>query len=75
MQPEIVVVRTAEIAVGSIGESMSSMRAWLDHHRINLANFRSVSREVGKIAFDAHFRDVEQAERFRTAFGISDQSR
>jgi hypothetical protein len=66
---EVVVVRTADIAAASMGDCMSEMRNWLDRQGIDLANFRSVSLDEGKIAFDAHFREAEQADRFRATFG------
>ena len=64
-----VVVRTADIAASALGGRMGEMRNWLDQRRIELTDFLPVSREAGKVAFEAHFREVGDAELFRAVFG------
>jgi hypothetical protein len=75
LSDRVVVVRTADVPTTAMGDQMATMRHWLDRQGVNLAHFQAVSLGAGKVAFDAHFRDVEQAELFHAAFGISDQSR
>jgi hypothetical protein len=49
---------------------MGDMRAWLDGNKIELAAFQPI-RIRGGVAFDAQFRNAEQAALFRAAFGGS----
>lgn len=74
LSDRVVVVRTADVPNTAIGDQMARMRDWLDRQGVNLAHFRAVSLGRGKVAFDAHFRDVEQAELFQATFGTSNQS-
>jgi hypothetical protein len=71
MQPKNpLVVRTERQAVNSIGDRMGDMRAWLDRNKVELAAFQPI-RIRGGVAFDAQFRNAEQAALFRAAFGGS----
>ena len=69
LSPNIVKVRTAEQPVSAIAERMCSMRKWLDHRGIQLADFAPVPLGFGKMAFDASFRDTGDADHFWAAFG------
>ena len=71
MQPRTpLIVRTEEMSVDLIGDRMGDMRTWLDHNRIDLSDFKLVTLGAN-VAFDAQFRDMGQAIRFRAAFGSS----
>jgi hypothetical protein len=72
MQPQNpLIVRTEQVSVDLIGYRMGDMRNWLDHNRIDLTDFKLVTLGAGNIVFDAQFRDMGQAIRFRAAFGGS----
>src|SRR5271170_4909710 len=73
MQPRKnpLIVRTEQVSVDLIGYRMGDMRTWLDRNRIDLTDFALVTLGAGNIAFDAQFRGMGQAIRFRAAFGSS----
>jgi hypothetical protein len=64
-----VIVRTAEQPVSAIGDRMGVMREWLDYRGIQLTDFRVAPLTRGSVAFDASFRDPQEAELFWAAFG------
>jgi hypothetical protein len=64
------IVRTDRMAADSIAGRMADMRTWLDRNKVELAAFRPITIRGG-VAFDAQFRNIEQAALFRAAFGGS----
>ena len=64
------VVRTDRMAAHSIAERMADMRTWLDRNKVELAAFQPITIRGG-VAFDAQFRNIEQAALFCAAFGGS----
>ena len=72
MQPTItsnlMIVRVAKLPSGSSGLLMSDMRTWLDHQGIQPVEFKTITFDVGNVAFDVEFRHADQAALFRAAF-------
>jgi hypothetical protein len=64
------IVRTDRMAAHSLADRMADMRTWLDRNKVELAAFRPIAIR-GEVAFDAQFRNIEQAALFRAAFSGS----
>ena len=61
-------VRVPKLPNSSSGLLMNDMRTWLDHQGIQPMSFKTITLDVGSVAFDVEFRHANQAALFRTAF-------
>jgi len=72
MRPTIsssdLLIRVGNVPGGSVGLLMNTMPTWLDHEGIQPMVFNATTLDVGSIALDVGFRDVDQATLFRAAF-------
>ena len=55
-------------SVGDVGVTMSQMRAWLDHYRFQIENFRQLA-EIAGSKFQLEFSTESEAAAFASAFG------
>ena len=53
---------------GSFGAIMNDIRSWLDHRRIEPAEFKSLPTAPGVIALDIRFEHENEAQLFEQAF-------
>src|SRR4029077_16907947 len=58
----------------SLEQFFGDMRTWLDHHRIMLADFRSVVVAEKSGVFDAQFSDLQDARLFEARFSAQPTS-
>jgi hypothetical protein len=49
-------------------DAMNEMRIWLDHHHVELVDFKIAMTDVLGTAFDIRFRREEEASLFERAF-------
>ena len=47
-----------------LADAMNEMRIWLDHHRVELVDFKIAKTDVPGIGFDIRFRREEEATLF-----------
>jgi hypothetical protein len=47
---------------------MNDIRLWLDSHKIEPVEFKTVPLDGGSIAFDIRFQSQEEASLFKQAF-------
>jgi hypothetical protein len=52
----------------SLGETMNEVRLWLDSHKIEPVDFKTVPLDGGRVAFDIRFQSQEEANLFQRAF-------
>lgn len=52
----------------SFGDIMNRVRAWLDRHKIEPAEFRSRATGPGEIALDLRFKNENEARLFEREF-------
>jgi hypothetical protein len=53
---------------GSFGETMNTVRTWLDHRHIQPASFEPVAPARGGVGFDISFDSEEEAHLFEREF-------
>ena len=63
------IVRVEPMLDGSLGRLMSDMRIWLDHQKIETADFKPSRLDDGGVVVDVAFRSAADAALFQTAFG------
>jgi hypothetical protein len=51
-----------------LANAMNEMRVWLDHHQVELVDFRIAKTDVPSLAFDIRFRREEEATLFERVF-------
>jgi hypothetical protein len=51
-----------------LGEAMNEIRSWLDDHKIEPADFRSVSSARGRAVFELRFEREDEARLFQQTF-------
>ncbi len=52
----------------TLAETMTEIRAWLDHRKIQTTSFQPVSQDGG-VGFQIGFKTEDEAELFRQEFG------
>lgn len=57
------------ISTGSLAGFLANMRNWLDHNACTPVLFQTESQEPGTILIRIGFAAINDAERFRKAFG------
>ena len=62
------IIRVNPMLDGSLGRFMNEMRTWLDHQKIQPADFKPARLEDGAVVFDVEFRSAADATLFQTAF-------
>jgi hypothetical protein len=62
------VVRVETKPGGSFGETMKSIRSWLDHRKIQPATFKPVASTRSGVEFEIGFNREEEAHRFERDF-------
>jgi hypothetical protein len=53
---------------GSFGETMNSIRSWLDHSHIQPVLFKPVASDRSGVGFEIGFNSEEEARRFEREF-------
>ena len=53
---------------GSFGETMNSIRAWLDHSHIQPVLFKPVASDRSGVGFEIAFNSEDDAHRFEREF-------
>jgi hypothetical protein len=71
---ETLTVRVERPPEVSLEEFFGGMRTWLDHHRIMLADFRSVILAEKSGVFDAQFNNLQHARLFEGHFAAQPTS-
>ena len=54
---------------GSFGETMNTVRTWLDHRHIQPASFNPVANARSGVGFEVGFNNQDEANLFEEAFG------
>jgi len=54
---------------GSFGETMNTVRTWLDHRHIQPASFNPVANARSGVGFEVGFNNQDEAHLFEEAFG------
>ena len=62
------VVRVEKVPVNSLGATMSDIRTWLDHRRIEAISFKPLSKADSGVGFEIAFNTEDEARLFEREF-------